>query len=254
MVIRGTRKLARKNLGAKKKKDTRKLATTSFSAKQSAFRTERKHPFSFGAVMRTLQPNKMKVTLRFSFNDGLTHLIDSTAGSVTDWVYKANSMYDPYNGAGGDNPRGFDQWMAMYRYYTVIASKIFVEFFYADVNAAAGTNLPFKVGVLLSDASGALTTTNQVAEYPRSDLRTITGSFMPTICTKKYSTKKFWARSGILSDDALQGTVNNSPSEIAYYHIVGYALNAATANVYYTGWIDYVAVLTSPIMPSQSTN
>ena len=69
----------------------------------------------------------MRTTLRYV--DRLE--IDvSSASTVTKVAYSANGLYDPYIPTGGHQPRGFDNYMKLYKTYTCIASKINVTTHY----------------------------------------------------------------------------------------------------------------------------
>lgn len=207
---------------------------------------------TFGRQLKTLQPNKIKAVLKFAINEGDVHSIASSTGSVVDWVYRANGCYDPYAGAGGQQPRGFDQYMALYRNFTVIGSKMFARFMYKDNNAAAGTNAFMKVGVALQDGSSAISSQIALAEAARADTKILTSGQPPQRVTKTFSPRKFFSKPSVLTDDALSGTAAADPSEQAYFHLVGYALNSESATCYVDGWIDYVVVFHSPIAPPAS--
>lgn len=48
----------------------------------------------------------------------------STVGSVWYWQWRLNSLYDPDFTGGGNQPTTFDQWMALYDRYRVIACEV----------------------------------------------------------------------------------------------------------------------------------
>jgi len=205
---------------------------------------------SFGRTLKTLQPTKMKVNLRFAFNSGDVHAIASTAGSVVDWVYRANAMYDPYAGAGGNQARGWDQYMALYRSACVIGSKAYCRFMYKDNNAAS--NYFMKCAVLLRDGATAITSHAQISESPRGQSCVLTTGQPPQRISKSFSTRKFFNKRNPLDDDTLSGTATADPAQQAYYHVCAYALNGESATCYVDGWIDYIVVLHEPIIPAQS--
>lgn len=55
----------------------------------------------------------------------VTSTIGGLVGVVESW--NLNSMYDPYVGVGGTQPRGFDQWMAFYKRYKVFKTEVRVR-------------------------------------------------------------------------------------------------------------------------------
>jgi hypothetical protein len=52
---------------------------------------------------------------------------DTTAGGISYYIYRGNSIYDPYFGAGGDSVYGYDEMAAIYGRYKVFGSSIQVE-------------------------------------------------------------------------------------------------------------------------------
>jgi len=52
--------------------------------------------------------------------------VDTAAGGYTDIVYRTNSVYDPYVGAGGAGCWGIDEIQAIYSHYLVHGAKMVV--------------------------------------------------------------------------------------------------------------------------------
>lgn len=224
------------------------------SAPRRKFVARRKRPYkkryftNRQRLTQTLQPNRMLVKLRFAINDGDSHVMTSTTGSVTDYTYRANGMYDPYASAGGAQPRGYDQYMSLYRNFTVIGSKIHVTFFHSQT----GTVNPVKCAIILNDATTSISGTAQIGESPRSINKMLLGDSGPITLRKGFSAKKFFGIKNPLDEDDLSGTASADPAQAANFHICAFAPNAATQAIQFTGFIDYIAVLHSPIIPTQS--
>jgi len=73
-------------------------------------------------------PMSMKTQLRFAYRQELIPV-----GTGLQYAsFRANSLYDPIyaTGLGQGQPRGFDQFMAVYKTYTVTGSKISATFMY----------------------------------------------------------------------------------------------------------------------------
>jgi hypothetical protein len=65
-------------------------------------------------------PNKFATKLRYSESVN----IDPSLGGVPGvHVFNASSCYDPNTTGIGHQPRGFDQWMAMFDHFTVVGSR-----------------------------------------------------------------------------------------------------------------------------------
>ena len=69
---------------------------------------------------RSPVPLKMAATLLYS--DQIT--LNPAAGTVSKHVFSANGLFDPNITGVGHQPRGFDQYMALYNHYTVIGARI----------------------------------------------------------------------------------------------------------------------------------
>lgn len=52
---------------------------------------------------------------------------ETTAGGYVDWVYKANSIYDPQNGVGGDSVYGETEMAYIWTYYKVLSSTVVLD-------------------------------------------------------------------------------------------------------------------------------
>lgn len=200
--------------------------------------------------IHTLQPSSKLVRLRFSLNSGDAHALSSTTGSIASFTYRANDLYDPYAGAGGAQPRGFDEWMAFYRHFVVLGSQIVCKFTSPTPNATG--EIPMRVAIVLADNSTAPSTTSMIAEHPRS-VNKIFGSNMVQTLVKRFSAKGFFSVKDPTDSDDLHGTAGASPSEQAYYHVLAFCLNGGSETVLVTGYIDYIVRLLHPTTPVQST-
>lgn len=69
-------------------------------------------------------PNSIVTRLRYT----QVHAITSTSGLVASKVFRANGCHDPDYTNVGHQPMYWDQWKAIYDYYTVLGSKIKVTF------------------------------------------------------------------------------------------------------------------------------
>lgn len=214
--------------------------------------TSRMQPFAANpGQLRTLMPAKFKTVLRFALNSGAAHILTSTSGAISsDYVYHANDLYDPYAGVGGQQPMGFDQLMALYRNFTVIGSKIYVNFYFND---SAGANHTMRCAVIMNDAAASVSSIYKLVEDPRSTQKILAAiGDHPLLLTNSFSVKKFFRESNPLDEDDLAGSSGASPVSLAYYHIVAYCPTGETQDVNIDGFIDYITVFHGPITPAQS--
>jgi len=182
-------------------------------------------------------------------NDGDSHILTSTTGTVsTDYVYRANDMYDPYAGVGGNQPRGFDQYMAMFRNFAVLGSKVTINVGYGQASATSNDML---VAIVTQDGSTSITNKNTIRESPRLRYRMCTASNGRTSLSSTYSFKINGVKD-VIDNDKLWGTSSSSPTEQWYYHVVAYQPDGNTDTLTFTGHIEYTAIFFHAITPPAS--
>lgn len=176
----------------------------------------------------------------------------TTSGVLDNYVFRANSCFDPDFTGTGHQPMGFDQWSALFNHYTVLGSKISVT---AQIVTNASTK-PVIAGVYLSDGSGApYTLFTEFAEAKKGRWR----QMLPSIGEKsyklvsKFSAKKFYGLKDVMDNQNLRAAVTTNPGEDAFYHLWCQCADAAsTATVRYTIVIDYIVKFTEPKDLAQS--
>lgn len=154
-------------------------------------------------------------------------------------VFRANGMYDPdYTGAG-HQPRGFDEWMAIYDHYFVKRSKIVVEFHNGD------GSLEVMCGVALRDDFATETDPNNYQEQDSAGrmLGRVGSSHNHAMLTKyfTYSTQNY----AKYTTEQNKGSVSSNPTEQSYFHCwVGQPWGGDASNTYYTATIYYSVLFT----------
>lgn len=177
--------------------------------------------------------------------------INPAAGFAGDYVFSANSLFDPNVTGTGHQPYGFDQMSAFFNHYCVIGSKCTIT----AINGNA--SVPFYIAVALRDdatsLSGTLTSTLiEQPSFPKKLITPLAGSRSTGTARNVYSTKKFFACPNPLDNDDLNPGVGVSPTEQAYFHIICAPYNdsddVGSTQIQVT--IDYIAVFTGPaILP-----
>lgn len=168
------------------------------------------------------------------------------AGLAQSWVFSANGMYDPDITGVGQQPVGFDNMTALFDHYTVIYSKIRVDYYSTDTTYSA------VCGVLLKDNA---TTSNNVMNLLCGESVSVTVNPQQPMnqVVKGCNVSKFLGRPAIMSEDDLRGTSTTNPTEQAYYHVfVQPNTTADIAEVTCVVRIDYVAIWTEPRSLSNS--
>jgi len=154
-------------------------------------------------------------------------------------VFRANGPYDPYYSGGGTQPRGFDQWMAIYDHYYVKRSKIIVELHNGDA-----TN-EVVAGVAIRDDFPTEVTTNEYAEQNAVTkmLGRVGSSHNHSVITRYYSYARQNYEKYVCENN--KGTNASFPSEQGFFHVfAGSPWGQDAANTYYTVKIIYDILFT----------
>ncbi len=83
--------------------------------------------FSYAPPPGRLIPPKLRAKLRYATGSIYTS-VDVPAASLYIYNLRGNSVYDPDYDGVGHQPRGFDQYAALYSHYEVVASHITMTF------------------------------------------------------------------------------------------------------------------------------
>lgn len=210
---------------------------------------KRRHVLSF---TKAPMPNRFASKLRYV---SYANLDPGLAGIAGVQIVNAMGCYDPDITGVGHQPRGFDQLMTMYDHYTVIGSRITVEF----VQKLAGSYNAMSIGIACKDDSVALTDVNDYLEG-RNVVSTVlppSASAEPSrirVLSKSFSTKKFMGISHPMSSSNCRGSATTNPADSGYFHIFAAPLNTtsdqAAITVQYR--IDFLVIFTEPKQPAQS--
>jgi len=86
-----------------------------------------------------------KVTLRYA-------MVKTPAAATNVWVIRANGLFDPDFTGAGSQPTGFDEYMALYKNFRVLSSRVRATFMSGSTTFGSGTSM---LAVRYDDASGA---------------------------------------------------------------------------------------------------
>ncbi len=189
-----------------------------------------------------------KLPLKFKYQTSGT-LNPGVAGISAVQIMSANGLWDPDITGVGHQPRGFDQIMLLYNHYTVVSSKIKINFAFGS----STSHSPLVVGCALWDNTTTSSDINEYMESRNVSYKTASPGAPSTTIVKTFSARKFLGRPHPLSEDDLRGNITGNPSEQGYYHVFVAPTNAVDANeISYNLVIEYNAVMTEPNNPSQS--
>ena len=179
-------------------------------------------------------PQSMRTELRYC------DAIDFTPNSSTIGLntFLANGLYDPDGSLGGHQPRGFDEFMEVYKKFTVKGSKISVTWTYEGYNgpsqymstgapqqsiqAASGAvqAVPATVGMIIPSAEASVSgTVTQSQEIEKARWCTITPTGESKTISASVHTSDFFGKDFLVGADGYTGDTSADPSNKVYYHV-----------------------------------
>lgn len=168
------------------------------------------------------------------------NIITTGLGTVGTLQFSVNGMFDPTTAAGGHQPMYFDQANAIYNHYTVLSSKISVQF-----NVEGATPPSVICGVYIED-DNTITPGGSAAmcEQPSAAYHlTVSGrADTPLLIQKSWSAKEAFG-GDIMDNDDLKGDSGNNPVEQQFFTVFAQdAASGAVTNVRLLVTIEYLAV------------
>jgi len=152
--------------------------------------------------------------------------LDADAGIKAVHNFRANSIFDPDETAGGHQPLGHDEWGLFYNHYIVLGAKITCQFnattSFADASIygiylADDTVLPIKASTICEQG---------LARWNSAPLSTDGGTSSKRIYNT-YSAKKFHNVKDVADNSGILGaSFGNNPAENAIFTVFTQALNS----------------------------
>lgn len=215
-----------------------------YGGKRKARRLSRKMKRSrIATVPKYMGPLLPKIKTNLVYAQQLD-LNPGVGGAAAAYVFSCNGLYDPNITGIGHQPRGFDQLMALYDHYVVIAAKI--NWHFGTTNGSVYDQI---AAITIQDDS---TVSVDMRDYMERAI-SISKSFAagPSGETRKLelgvNPNKFLGRSNPLSDPDLKGSDSTNPAESAFFHLAVapmQAVDAQTVNTYVQ--IEYSAIFIEP--------
>lgn len=197
-------------------------------------------------LMKTPVPRTFCTKLKYHDQVSLQPIV---GGAINIYKYRANDCYDPNFTGIGHQPRGFDQLMAMYDHFVVIASKIYVSY-----STSPNATTAYTIGIALRDSATSDDLNGYMeSSYNRAKVVHAGGGGNETKWIgMKCNPNKFLGRSKPMADPELKGSVSASPAEGAYYHIYVDPYGSNTEPIEMNVTLEYTVVLLEPKNPGQS--
>lgn len=179
--------------------------------------------------------------------------ISMATGAMSMVPIQGNSCDDPFTSGGNGQPLGFDQWKALYRSAYIIGSKVTVTYHNTGSNSVmCGIN---KMDV--PQGTTSLASYEYYKELPGTKSRLVSPDVDHTRFSMSASTKRHLSAKNIKDEEDLKMNLitETQPTRIFYYHVWFQPTDqAATINgTEAVIDVDYIVLLTDPIIPSRST-
>jgi len=152
--------------------------------------------------------------------------------------FKANGLHDPQAALGGHQPRGFDEFMEVYKKFTVRASRISVTFSFEGYNGPAETNnvgapqqsiqsaagqvqaVPPIACMIIPSAEGSASgTVSQTQEIEKCVWTHIVPVGEPKTLATRARMSDFFGKDFLVGADGYTGDISSDPDNLIYYHI-----------------------------------
>lgn len=192
-------------------------------------------------------PDKLWVNLRYT----TTITVDPGVGQSAAHIFRANDMRDPDYSGTGNQPRFYDEWMAMYNHFCVERSSIKLSASsLADSSAALAV-----VGIDVRSGASIPSGPDDYIEgrHTRSAQLGFASGGKPVANVSNTCDLANWfgVGSAIERSDLTGGA--SSPTEEVFYHVFVSPMYSSDPNaVAMRVTIDYSAILYEPTNPTQS--
>jgi hypothetical protein len=144
----------------------------------------------------------------------------SSAGGIQGYVYKMNSVYDPFSGAGGDACYGIDEMQAIYDRYRVYSAQI-------SVTAALAADKESTMLYVYPSADGT-TPTETIAKSAPACRSVMLAQQIPQTITFKEPVGR-WLMN--VRDYDASAASNADPAKLAYFGLLIQNQTAAALGV-----------------------
>lgn len=202
-----------------------------------------------------INPISKAASAKFVYCDSGFSVTLSALGSYAGYyVFRGNSVYDPDYTGGGVQPYGYDQYMAIFNNYRVVASSIKVYFrpepTYSTMRRLHAFVIPYLLpNPVLTDISDVRMIPNHRATTYDGYTETTNGCRM-----KHYLTTKRAINLYSTTDVNFQAAYNNNPTYVWYWLVYFYneEYDDETIDIYFDVKIKYYTKLLMTSVPQES--
>lgn len=199
---------------------------------------------SFGAIA----PPIMKTKLQYCDQNYLD--VPASTESTDEFIFALNGVFDPNVSGAGTQPRGFDQWHALYTKHLVTAC--LVEFMPSS-NTTARMVAGFYPSSIVTEASGS---PDAIARADKMMvLAGSTGGLAAVKLTRYYPMDKLFGQRITTESDEHCGSATANAASLQYLHLFGAhgsVTDATNIAIDYTVKLVYYVTFFNPIRLAES--
>lgn len=200
------------------------------------------------AIGQTGFPSQMVVKLRY----GDVVQLDPATGTPQTYIWSANGCWDPDVTNVGHQPRGFDNLMALYKYYVVLGSKMKCQFTSNSSTSTIDTLVSLTTSNTAAAPSGLIAQLEQPTGNLGQNVKLFSAATEPHELSQTFSHKQWFSKDKY--DPAFAGTSSQNPGEGVFYCLAAQGSGASDnpAAIDFAVQIDYTVLFYDPVQPSQS--
>lgn len=165
----------------------------------------------------------------------------ATAGGITtNFVIRANGMYDPDATQTGHQPTYYDYLTGIYNHWYVVSSRI--KWTFVPVGTAA--QVPYRITCLIDDDATYVGNVDEGGEQKHAQTRICGGGINPTkeVVYQYYNSQDLWGNN-VLANSRQRGSASADPSEQTYFLARISPMDGSTnMSVYAVAEVEYTAV------------
>nr|QXP07623.1 MAG: putative capsid protein [Arizlama virus] len=173
-------------------------------------------------IARSLRAFPSTKLVRHIYEDDIILPVGAAPGFISQWAFRANGMNDPNSTGVGHQPLYRDEYAALYKAYTVIASFITVTF-----DHVVGFN--HHLIRVDTDGTSAGLGVSEINEQNNAHSAELIQRTRPLKLKKSYNAKRWYktSLSGLMADDLKKTAVGSDPAEVVYFNIIRSPVEAA---------------------------
>lgn len=168
----------------------------------------------------------------------------STAGTMNNYLFRANGIFKPNVTGVGHKPMGFDQWKLLFNHYVVLGSKITIKVI-PETSAVS----PAHCGIYLTDTvTPPYTNPSTLMESRRGTYKALSPNMARAVTvTNTFSCKKFFNVTDVKDNSArFGGTFLEDPYDLAVYDFWYGTVDGSTDTVFIQVLIEYIVIFSEP--------